>query len=549
MANIKKWLDQIANAKFGRDVRSSIYNAIDAVNSSAEGSAAAAEKSAAAAATSATEAQASETAAGKSATDAVAAATAAQASETAAGKSATDAVAAATAAQASETAAGKSATGAVAAATEAQASETAAGRSAADAGTAAASAQESAASAGEMADAARSWARGTGGEVREGDEVDNSLFYSLQSQRYAELAQRYYEKIEQAGYKICGDYDNTASYDYPDVVYYNGSSYVAKKETTGNVPGNDSEYWQIFASGVPGVIKYDELKDKPTINDVEIAGAIELIDLGIIPSDWQESDESSMAYIKNKPDFAGMEREVSALKKSVSDGKTLVANAVTKKGVTTATDATFATIAGNIEQIKTTPDLQEKAVTLNTNTPSAVIVPDDGYDGLSRVEAGISLQEKTQSLLYGSVAITPDSGKVLSRVSVNGPADKSGVTVDAGAVTQDNNYTYFGIPAAGYYDAKSKLRSANSNINKIYTVNGVAMKNGALTTFNVGFRAKYIAIYIPNNYLCAYVDDNGNIQYAFRADSSAYIIVNDTTVQMFCSWGSGTRTADVLIAK
>ena len=507
MANIKKWLDQIANAKFGRDVRSSIYNAIDAVNSSAEGSAAAAEKSAAAAATSATEAQAS------------------------------------------ETAAGKSATGAVAAATEAQASETAAGRSAADAGTAAASAQESAASAGEMADAARSWARGTGGEVREGDEVDNSLFYSLQSQRYAELAQRYYEKIEQAGYKICGDYDNTASYDYPDVVYYNGSSYVAKKETTGNVPGNDSEYWQIFASGVPGVIKYDELKDKPTINDVEIAGAIELIDLGIIPSDWQESDESSMAYIKNKPDFAGMEREVSALKKSVSDGKTLVANAVTKKGVTTATDATFATIAGNIEQIKTTPDLQEKAVTLNTNTPSAVIVPDDGYDGLSRVEAGISLQEKTQSLLYGSVAITPDSGKVLSRVSVNGPADKSGVTVDAGAVTQDNNYTYFGIPAAGYYDAKSKLRSANSNINKIYTVNGVAMKNGALTTFNVGFRAKYIAIYIPNNYLCAYVDDNGNIQYAFRADSSAYIIVNDTTVQMFCSWGSGTRTADVLIAK
>ncbi len=315
-----------------------------------------------------------------------------------------------------------------------------------------------------MADAARSWARGTGGEVREGDEVDNSLFYSLQSQRYAELAQRYYEKIEQAGYKICGDYDNTASYDYPDVVYYNGSSYVAKKETTGNVPGNDSEYWQIFASGVPGVIKYDELKGKPTINDVEIAGAIELIDLGIIPSDWQESDESSMAYIKNKPDFAGMEREVSALKKSVSDGKTLVANAVTKKGVTTATDATFATIAGNIEQIKTTPDLQEKAVTLNTNTPSAVIVPDDGYDGLSRVEAGISLQEKTQSLLYGSVAITPDSGKVLSRVSVNGPADKSGVTVDAGAVTQDNNYTYFGIPAAGYYDAKSKLRSANSNI-------------------------------------------------------------------------------------
>ncbi len=357
------------------------------------------------------------------------------------------------------------------------------------------------------------------------------MFYSLQSQRYAELAQRYYEKIEQAGYKICGDYDNTASYDYPDVVYYNGSSYVAKKETTGNVPGNDSEYWQIFASGVPGVIKYDELKDKPTINDVEIAGAIELIDLGIIPSDWQESDESSMAYIKNKPDFAGMEREVSALKKSVSDGKTLVANAVTKKGVTTATDATFATIAGNIEQIKTTPDLQEKAVTLNTNTPSAVIVPDDGYDGLSRVEAGISLQEKTQSLLYGSVAITPDSGKVLSRVSVNGPADKSGVTVDAGAVTQDNNYTYFGIPAAGYYDAKSKLRSANSNIANVkkhtYPIKYVAAGVSWEMTFPIGAIAAYAVVQNVSNVGVIIMFSDG-VKHGYTIDAT---VISETTVK------------------
>lgn len=37
---------------------------------------------------------------------------------------------------------------------------------------------------------------------------------------------------------------------------------------------------------------------------------------------------------------------------SVSDGKALVASAITDKGVTTASDATFATMATNIASIK-----------------------------------------------------------------------------------------------------------------------------------------------------------------------------------------------------
>ena len=45
--------------------------------------------------------------------------------------------------------------------------------------------------------------------------------------------------------------------------------------------------------------------------------------------------------------------EINTLKKSVSDGKTLVATAITDKGVDTAADATFATMANNISQIET----------------------------------------------------------------------------------------------------------------------------------------------------------------------------------------------------
>lgn len=45
--------------------------------------------------------------------------------------------------------------------------------------------------------------------------------------------------------------------------------------------------------------------------------------------------------------------ELNEIKKSVSDGKTLVANAITAKGVTTATDAAFQTMAGNIAKLET----------------------------------------------------------------------------------------------------------------------------------------------------------------------------------------------------
>ena len=45
--------------------------------------------------------------------------------------------------------------------------------------------------------------------------------------------------------------------------------------------------------------------------------------------------------------------ELSELKKSVSDGKKSVAEAITDKGIITATDAAFATMADNISQIST----------------------------------------------------------------------------------------------------------------------------------------------------------------------------------------------------
>ena len=45
-----------------------------------------------------------------------------------------------------------------------------------------------------------------------------------------------------------GDYSPLKTYEMLDYVSYNGSSYIAKKTTTGNLP-TDTEYWQLSASG------------------------------------------------------------------------------------------------------------------------------------------------------------------------------------------------------------------------------------------------------------------------------------------------------------
>ena len=51
------------------------------------------------------------------------------------------------------------------------------------------------------------------------------------------------------GFLIKGEYSAAATYDFLDIVFYGGASYVAKKITKGNTPARSNEYWQIFAEG------------------------------------------------------------------------------------------------------------------------------------------------------------------------------------------------------------------------------------------------------------------------------------------------------------
>lgn len=51
------------------------------------------------------------------------------------------------------------------------------------------------------------------------------------------------------GFVPRGQYSPTETYDFLHFVYYDDSTYVAKKETTGNTPVENNEYWQLLAKG------------------------------------------------------------------------------------------------------------------------------------------------------------------------------------------------------------------------------------------------------------------------------------------------------------
>ena len=76
-----------------------------------------------------------------------------------------------------------------------------------------------------------------------------------------------------------------------------------------------------------------------------------------------EMSDTSTNTVQNKVIKKYVDDETNKLKKSVSDGKTLVATAITEKGVNTAADATFAVMAENIGQIETGVDTSDATAT------------------------------------------------------------------------------------------------------------------------------------------------------------------------------------------
>lgn len=131
------------------------------------------------------------------------------------------------------------------------------------------------------------------------------------------------------------------------------------------------------------------------------------------------------------------------------------------------------------------------------------------------------------------------AGDVLSgkKVGVKGSlitgsmTNRKGTTVDATAVSSDDNYTYFTTPA-GCYSAASKVRTPNSNLGNFTDEGIVACSVSATTKVTLGYKPSFLFIIVTNSssnpitgnsFMACYYDANYSTTQV-RVGSSAHTL-------------------------
>lgn len=137
-------------------------------------------------------------------------------------------------------------------------------------------------------------------------------------------------------------------------------------------------------------------------------------------------------------------------------------------------------------------------------------------------------------------------GNVVTGTMVN----RAGTTVQAAAVTQDDDNTYFAVPEAAYYDKNSKIATANSNLS------GKSLK---IVHFETGGSGNYKTaniIFDVSNFSTLHFDGTGgigsggfavlggsgvNIPYGTRQCS----LTNSVTLESIGDGGSSKKEYDI----
>jgi hypothetical protein len=147
-------------------------------------------------------------------------------------------------------------------------------------------------------------------------------------------------------------------------------------------------------------------------NDVDPSGYASITD---VDEKVDSHNTSTSAHNDIRLALNEINTEVELLKTSVSEGKALIASAVTDKGVQTAGDATFATIAANIRAISTGEsggseagvDLCEITFWNDTGNSIEFQLTSNAGDNLTRASTGTisGITSTTAIAVCGSVAV------------------------------------------------------------------------------------------------------------------------------------------------
>tara|TARA_E500000331_G_scaffold354586_1_gene407908 strand:- start:1194 stop:1988 length:795 start_codon:yes stop_codon:yes gene_type:complete len=98
-----------------------------------------------------------------------------------------------------------------------------------------------------------------------------------------------------------GDYAGGTAYVLNDVVYYNGSAYVAKTSTTGNLP-TSTAHWNNFATGSGGIWN-SGLSIGSAGQAVKVNAAANALEFGTISSDYEKLSTQTISGTVSSVNF------------------------------------------------------------------------------------------------------------------------------------------------------------------------------------------------------------------------------------------------------
>lgn len=231
------------------------------------------------------------------------------------------------------------------------------------------------------------------------------------------------------------------------------------------------------------------------------------------PMNAENFNHMDQGILENSLAIEETKKELDECLKSVSDGKTAVAAAITGQGVATEADASFDAMANNIASIQNVSDLpnltQETTIDHSPDNTTPVIEGDNAYistnsDGVQRVEIRYTgekgiIESNTLFGVASSKFGNASATHVLSGKTFTSPAGLAvaGTMTNNGAISKTitpstSAQTYI-IPK-GYHSGSGKVMV--SAISGMYTV-----KTGSYTFPNLG--ATSASITFPSDFSSA----------------------------------------------
>lgn len=167
-------------------------------------------------------------------------------------------------------------------------------------------------------------------------------------------------------------------------------------------------------------------------------------------------------------------KEITDLKKSVSDGKTLVAGAITDKGVETAADATFAVMADNISAITTGVDTSDATATaIDIMAGKTAWVKGNKITGIA-----------TSSELHGATISVSSEDDVLVGKDIT--LSKDGTVVGSRTLDENLVCSFAGIQEVGEYIISASVGDLSNEKSVTITSDNVINKTVIAVAFSVG---------------------------------------------------------------